>query len=275
MCWQGKIDRTSWDGGIDYMKNRGRVTSTRTVPLVKWHAHDKDKRYDRQISSSWSKYREAYIANSLPVAELPYGWRHPYEATASDQEHLHKFPEYDIPEYFFKHDSDFKAEFWYPLPISQPVAVPDSSALFPFISCYTSRCWLDAAVSGCGAFSSYYNEHLWVSLRDRASAWAGALNIHSPDALGPYSGIRRSWKASQCELIAISRGYAYNRTERVHYDLAERSHEERPKSAERYEFYNVLWIEWKDGIAYRKGVGRVKKSMWEAQPLEWIQVTLG
>jgi hypothetical protein len=61
----------------------------------------------------------------------------------------------------------------------------------------------------------------------------------------------------------------------VHYDLAERSHEERPKSAERYEFYNVLWIEWKDGIAYRKGVGRVEKSMWEAQPLEWIQVTLG
>lgn len=26
-----------------------------------------------------------------------------------------------------------------------------------------------------------------------------------------------------------------------------------------YEYHNVLWIEWKDGVAYRRGLGRVGK----------------
>jgi hypothetical protein len=29
----------------------------------------------------------------------------------------------------------------------------------------------------------------------------------------------------------------------------------------RYEFYNVLLIEWEDGIVYRKGIGHVEKYM--------------
>lgn len=42
-----------------------------------------------------------------------------------------------------------------------------------------------------------------------------------------------------------------------------------------YEFYNVLWIEWKDNIAYRKGLGRVFKEVWESQDLEQVDVILG
>jgi hypothetical protein len=42
-----------------------------------------------------------------------------------------------------------------------------------------------------------------------------------------------------------------------------------------YEYYNVMWIEWEDGIAYRKAIGRVYKEAWEAQELEEIDVLLG
>jgi hypothetical protein len=49
----------------------------------------------------------------------------------------------------------------------------------------------------------------------------------------------------------------------------------RPKESKLYEWYNVLWVSWKDGIAYMKGIGRVQKDMWEAQGLEWIDLTLG
>jgi hypothetical protein len=42
-----------------------------------------------------------------------------------------------------------------------------------------------------------------------------------------------------------------------------------------YEWYNVLWIEWKDGIAYRKGLGRVSKEAWESMDLEAVDVLLG
>lgn len=43
----------------------------------------------------------------------------------------------------------------------------------------------------------------------------------------------------------------------------------------RYEFYNVLFIEWKDGIAYRKALGRVSKIAWEAADKESVDVILG
>ncbi len=55
-------------------------------------------------------------------------------------------------------------------------------------------------------------------------------------------------------------------------------HDERPEAGgkgSKYEWYNVLWIEWEEEIAYRKGVGRIHKAAWEAQELEWIDVVLG
>ena len=59
--------------------------------------------------------------------------------------------------------------------------------------------------------------------------------------------------------------------------MDEWEHPDRPKGLEgsKYEFYNVLWAEWKDGIAYRKGCGRVMKSAWEDEEREWIDLVLG
>jgi len=42
-----------------------------------------------------------------------------------------------------------------------------------------------------------------------------------------------------------------------------------------YEFYNVLWIEWQDGIARRKAIGRVWKKAWDMQTSEKVDVILG
>lgn len=42
-----------------------------------------------------------------------------------------------------------------------------------------------------------------------------------------------------------------------------------------YKIYNVLWIEWKDGIAYRLGVGMVWKEFWEGERPDEIDVVLG
>ncbi|KAF2276634.1 HET-domain-containing protein [Westerdykella ornata] len=41
-----------------------------------------------------------------------------------------------------------------------------------------------------------------------------------------------------------------------------------------YECYNVMWIERKDGIAYRKGVGRVFKAIWDQVETEEVDVRL-
>jgi len=84
-----------------------------------------------------------------------------------------------------------------------------------------------------------------------------------------------NFSIGRCELISISMGYACG-GRGADLCLTEQNTELVPRSnKERYDFYNVLWIEWEDGIAFRKGIGRVEKSIWEAQPLEWIDVTLG
>jgi hypothetical protein len=66
-------------------------------------------------------------------------------------------------------------------------------------------------------------------------------------------------------LVAISKGYAIEPGEKFdNYGMPEWHLAERPKSLSggKYWYYNVLWVEWKDGIAYRKGCGRVMKSAW-------------
>jgi hypothetical protein len=42
-----------------------------------------------------------------------------------------------------------------------------------------------------------------------------------------------------------------------------------------YEFYNIMLIEWEDGIAYRVAVGRVFRDFWDQTPTEEIDVRLG
>ena len=42
-----------------------------------------------------------------------------------------------------------------------------------------------------------------------------------------------------------------------------------------YKFYDVLWVEYEDGVAYRKDIGRVCKRVWDHETLGWVDVTLG
>ena len=42
-----------------------------------------------------------------------------------------------------------------------------------------------------------------------------------------------------------------------------------------FRFHNVLWIEWEDGIAYRKALGAVWADYWESTNKEEIRVKLG
>ncbi|KAF6232394.1 hypothetical protein HO173_009499 [Letharia columbiana] len=39
--------------------------------------------------------------------------------------------------------------------------------------------------------------------------------------------------------------------------------EERLAAKDLYEFNNVMWIEWENGIAYQKALGRIVRDVWE------------
>lgn len=51
--------------------------------------------------------------------------------------------------------------------------------------------------------------------------------------------------------------------------------EPRVNDEELYTFYNILWAECQDVIAYRKGVGRVKKDTWKGLDSQDIDLVLG
>ena len=85
---------------------------------------------------------------------------------------------------------------------------------------------------------------------------------------------RRYGSNTSLELIEISTGSVKQ------HDVEEKSFDEWkrdgvmwPNGA--YEFVNVLWIERKEDVAYRKAVGRVAKRVWESLEKETIAVTLG
>lgn len=41
------------------------------------------------------------------------------------------------------------------------------------------------------------------------------------------------------------------------------------------EFYNVRWIKWEEGVAYRRGTGRLLASFWKPATKEWVDVSIG
>lgn len=107
-------------------------------------------------------------------------------------------------------------------------------------------------------------------LRDKNEKWAGVLLLQNESDQEQFKS--EGGEGVEVELVAISSCYTPN-SEWQHAP-AEMAHEERPKEAELYEFFNVLWIEWKDGVAYRKAHRRIEKGIWEGLDVEAVELVL-
>ncbi|KAH8885446.1 hypothetical protein GQ53DRAFT_751170 [Thozetella sp. PMI_491] len=74
------------------------------------------------------------------------------------------------------------------------------------------------------------------------------------------------------ELVSLSQGWSLwtaNMAELRDKRTAART------STERYEFHNVLWVQWKDGVASRYGLGRVMADCWASLEPEAVDLVLG
>lgn len=92
-----------------------------------------------------------------------------------------------------------------------------------------------------------------------------------PEELLPQHG------STDCELIAISKtrvqDWKWAKGVLLEWELDE--HPSANAFDDVYEFYNVLWIRWLDGIAYRRGIGRVSKEIWKGLESEELDINLG
>jgi hypothetical protein len=212
------------------------------------------------LANEWFEYREQYFGGSN--LEIPEGWRR-YES----QEPLPaKQP------FYYKHELLPDTEFLYPVPIVDDDQVPETIAWGQLLSCRTqkARFWSESVLEREELFNILgHTKHVsaWfelqfmpVPLRDHTGADAGFLKLHNRSHLCTQ-GAQGSY-----ELVAISQGYAFGPTGRG---------KPSPTPMEPYDFYNVLWVEWIDGIAFGKGLGRVFKDVWDRQEREDVHLILG
>ena len=75
----------------------------------------------------------------------------------------------------------------------------------------------------------------------------------------------QSYRGRRVELVATCKGYTGKIFDiELARALTEESGKE-PWATQLKDCYFVLWIEWKDGVAYRKGSGAVTVEAWETE----------
>lgn len=276
--WYGSVDTARWGSGMEFLRysphSVGVLKVERIIPITQWYCGDHKNTSRRLVETTWQLYKNSALHGQ--ECFIP-GWRRfPYvEDLRKEQNDGYSYPSDEPPKYIYKHESDAQSEFWYPIPLCDPAEVPPIHPPNRLLFCRTQRGWLYL-----GEGTVRYQDPLIVSLFDEQCGWAGVLRLHEethdPEAsqmLAQQGGAKRE----PCELVAISRGYAYNDGDAEYGPeiLDEWNLPERPKEGIKYEYYNVLQIEWQDQVAYRKALGRVRKDVWESSTLEWIDLTLG
>ena len=262
--WKGNLHSESWRSGYDYMKeNPDEVLKIDHDGQTHWEqatwhtTHTVDWCYSEEIDSqqfpitvSSQKYRADAVTGQL---NLPRGWTRTKSINHTGYE--------------YRHDSIAEQEFWYPIPLQESPSPPQNlehAQFRPFLlHARTRHCDLILGETYVNAGTS---QCLSCDLLDADENWAGALRLNLPDH-------SKFGERTECRLIELSSGSVCNQeTEAVSFDEWYRP--DCPRHSGRYEFYNVLWVEDRGKISYRKALGRVKKSIWEKFSVE-VDAILG
>jgi hypothetical protein len=221
------------------------------IPHVQWHSHRSLNAIGTPILSDWYEYRKKYLNTE---ATPPTGWtKHPL-----DEGFLRsgsRWPDHFLnpksePKFFYKHESDPDSEFWYPVPLPSTTDELVSIVSEPYLSCWTHRVW---------AFGGNYQSESWPPLRlnDKNGKGIGFLKLlEIPPLNGEDDDSKNKYLGQLIELVDIAIGYGNND----------------PGVSK---FHHVMWIEWEDKVAYRKGLGKVSMEAWEEQDRESIHLMLG
>lgn len=137
--------------------------------------------------------------------------------------------------------------FAYPFPVHEPFAMPLSEDL-RFLKALVQSCNLQRHTS---RVEPGY-QTMQVNLKNDKGDWVGVLDTNFCDADEYEKGL-------SCELIALSRCVVegelpFNQRREV-LPLFEIGYTTCLLALAKYEFYDVMWIERVDGIAYRKAIG--------------------
>ncbi|KAH8662634.1 heterokaryon incompatibility protein-domain-containing protein [Xylariales sp. PMI_506] len=262
--WSGHIEMETASAS-DFFRNGpkgvGVRSASRVTRLVYWKYHETPSSTGTPINASILSYRELHLKGWNDCAR---GWtRHPI---SESPEAVYMSPDPRIlSSHFYKHPLYPDDEFWYQIPLREPIGTSVVQAAY--ISCRTRRARLCVAER----YPSRLERRLMFSLQDKRGHWAGVLATHEcfDDASETVNET-----IGYIELVEVAKGYCRDST--TTYDGQEEIFcEQRPRNGPWYEYYWVMWVGWTNRVAYRRGIGRVYKRVWERQEREWIDLMLG
>jgi hypothetical protein len=254
--WQGNLHSESWLAGFDYtsgMNNwSGAITTSSTVSTVKWFLSSSTTSSKTSIIVSADELRRRSLATTSEP--LPEGWSdgsygYYYESPKDYQPFGYSFRDGDQP-------------FRYPVPIMNNKSQPALSIRASFIHGRTRSATLPIS----------------ALLSDIPSVRHGCVTaalVHKDDLFAGYLRLNedinniKTRVGDTCELIELSSG------ESCSSDDGELDWEGGTTFRPIHSFFNIMWIEWKDSIAYRKAVGRIEKSVWEDIARKEVDIKLG
>lgn len=254
-----------------------------TIPICEWRQRSNPESPESLIpglNSAYS-YKQRFMGKK---DGLPHGWKYNNELFGPDREEdtwwMDRYPgSHLMTPYYYSHEVAPGVKFWHPVPISldppkNKSTAPTSDGLI-FAKTRSGRGW---AVKAWGHPETVRGKvpifgdrvHLFggefspgIVLTNQKGELVGYMEIDDKsdrDLVEKYK--RRPEEAGYpCELVAISRANDF-------------VHPMEP-GKEEYTFYNVLWVKWEDGIAYRRGVGHIKRETWESMELEDVDLVLG
>ncbi|KAF2663231.1 HET-domain-containing protein [Microthyrium microscopicum] len=269
--WLGWTGRTTWDVKYEagwsplHVVWRQSPYPTNFKPLIDWHAI----RLDGMRTTIDNSYHSYKIDLRDPDLCLPTGWS--LANSGCDEKTLVVQSDQIRPRWDYDAKGYYEQQFNFPVPLF-PSPTDDESHLFSGkLEFQAETCTIT-----CSRGHDYdVHGRIFLDLCDDSGRWIGAIDTNEVMNDEERSG------ANYCQLIGLSYGHVLLGIPRVQYDhrlqkdFPEVEMYDHLKTLKEYNFYNVMWIEWIDGVAYRKGVGRVWEEAWKLQNRTMIDVVLG
>lgn len=301
--WEGQIYDDATDDDFNFHATNDRIY---TIPITKWSTAASQLEPKRHVDSWFLRDRDRFKDHMNQP--LPPGWTRytsgaeialPTSRTISlsgvahgkvipgENHSIVIQPPEGCGGAIYRHESCASNKFWYPFPLPTPgqlaISPPQTAQLF----CETHRFFFNVESppsEKCkGVVPGQRMAYLYTAT---IGQFAGVLFYQNRFDHQDLMAKRTS--GEKVEVVATSRGYARKTASMIdrvdrHFRVrcgASQSQEEKQELEDTVvvdidEWYNVLWVEWVDGVAYRRCLGRILKDIWEAQELGPISLVLG
>ncbi|KAF2665457.1 hypothetical protein BT63DRAFT_377498 [Microthyrium microscopicum] len=240
--------------------------TSETIPITEWYTSDSLKSSSRRkIETTWFNNVSSF---KDPTTPLPKGWTRHDSSDEEPPKQPRLWPD-GCHDQVFRHQNmpDDDCPLWYyPFPVSDidestPPRLTEQTA---YLFAKTKK----ACVWACRPDHHSKKDNL-IDIYGESGDKIGTLHLQNEEQLQQFTstdGTENPRVSIEVVAISITRRYLLTWDD----DLRQFRHPQNTK-----EMYDVLWVTWNDGVAYRQACGTVQKKEWEILDLEIMNLILG